>query len=44
MAKIGEGAFAEVFKGENTKTKEIVAIKKMRHMNKADVEMAKKEI
>lgn len=35
MEKIGSGAYAEVFKGQNINTKEIVAIKKMKHMKKA---------
>lgn len=35
LNKIGEGAYAEVFKGENIKTKEKVAIKKMKNMKKA---------
>jgi serine/threonine protein kinase len=32
---VGEGAYADVFKGENIKSKELVAIKKMKHMKKA---------
>ena len=35
MEKIGSGSYADVFKGQNIKTKEVVAIKKMRQMKKA---------
>jgi serine/threonine protein kinase len=32
LAKVGEGAYADVFRGENLVTKEIVAVKKMKTM------------
>jgi serine/threonine protein kinase len=35
LEKIGEGSFADVFKGQKVKDKQIVAIKKMRNMRKA---------
>lgn len=35
LEKIGEGSFADVFKGQKVKDKKIVAIKKMRNMRKA---------
>jgi serine/threonine protein kinase len=35
LAKVGEGAYADVYKGENLATKEIVAIKKMKSMKAA---------
>jgi serine/threonine protein kinase len=35
LGKVGEGAYAEVFKGETLRTREPVAIKKMKHMKKA---------
>ncbi len=35
LEKIGQGSFADVFKGQKVKDKKIVAIKKMRNMRKA---------
>ena len=34
LERIGEGACAIVYKGRNTETDEIVAVKKMKKMNK----------
>lgn len=42
ISKAGEGAYAEVFKGESLTTKKAVAIKKMKTMKESDTLMAKK--